>query len=178
MIHNLLSSNEITEILNNPIVITNKDKLSEQQKQKMRDRIVSDETREKISAAARNRPPEVKENMRQATLRRSDLHATLEKMRAAASTDDARMKRAEKMRGRVLSEEHRKKISLSLAGRYVRPAELAERDRRIINALLQGQSAVSIASAEGIAIQTVYDAKYRFSRNAKEEAARQAGINA
>jgi hypothetical protein len=32
MIHNLLSSNEITEILNNPIVITNKDKLSEQQK--------------------------------------------------------------------------------------------------------------------------------------------------
>jgi len=32
MIHNLLSSNEITEILNNPIVQTNKDKLSTQQK--------------------------------------------------------------------------------------------------------------------------------------------------
>jgi hypothetical protein len=32
MIHNLLSSNEITEILNNPVVQTNKDKLSVQQK--------------------------------------------------------------------------------------------------------------------------------------------------
>jgi len=32
MIHNLLSSNEITEILNNPVVQTNKDKLSAQQK--------------------------------------------------------------------------------------------------------------------------------------------------
>jgi hypothetical protein len=32
MIHNLLSSNEITEILNNPIVQTNKDKLSTQPK--------------------------------------------------------------------------------------------------------------------------------------------------
>jgi hypothetical protein len=32
MIHNLLSSNEITELLNNPIVQTNKDKLSVQQK--------------------------------------------------------------------------------------------------------------------------------------------------
>ena len=32
MIHNLLSSNEIADILNNPIVQTNKDKLSTQSK--------------------------------------------------------------------------------------------------------------------------------------------------